>query len=154
MGRYCWILSTLLLAILLTMLPLSHLIQWVQPAWVLLVLIYWSIVLPDMVSVGVAWLSGIVVDLLTGTILGQHAFAYTVMIYCVDQCHLYLQRCSLLQQSIAILILVSVYQFVVYCIQGFIGELPHHPFYWLAIVTSTLLWPWLTMLLRAHQAST
>ena len=147
---YNWvaIFFTLMIALVLALLPMPDWTIWLRPAWVLLVLIYWAMTVPSRVSGGVAWIMGILVDLLNGTLLGEHALAYTVVIYFVSRMQIRLHMYPLLQQGLSVFLFVLIYQFIMYCIQGFIGELPSSHLYWLSSVTSMLLWPWLFVLMR------
>lgn len=133
---------TIIIALILTLLPMPGWTAWLRPAWVLLALIYWSMDKPDRVNVGTAWIAGIILDVLNGTLLGEHALALTIVIYTVVRMHSRLQMFPLLQQGLSIFLLVLFYQFILYCVQGFIGELPHGWLYWSSSVTSMLLWPW------------
>lgn len=142
------IFMTFLIALVLALLPMPDWTVWLRPAWVLMVLIYWAMMTPYRVSVGIAWILGIIVDLLNGTVLGEHALAYTIVIYFVSRMHIRLRMYPLLQQGISIFLFVLLYQFIIYCIQGFIGELPGSHLYWLSSVTSMLLWPWMFVLMR------
>jgi rod shape-determining protein MreD len=148
MHNFSVILSTLLMALILALLPMPDWTIWLRPAWVLMILIYWAMTMPYQVSVGMAWLVGLLVDLLNGTLLGEHALGYVIVIYFVSKMHIRLRMYPLLQQGISILVFVLLYQFIIYCIQGFIGELPSSHLYWLSSVTSMLLWPWLFVLMR------
>jgi rod shape-determining protein MreD len=140
--------TTLFVAVILALLPMPDWTMWLRPAWVLLVLIYWTMMTPSLVSVGVAWSMGLIMDLLNGTVFGEHALAYTIVIYLVNRLHMRLRMYPLLQQGFSIFIFVLLYQFILYCIQGFLGELPITHLYWLSSVTSMLLWPWLYVLMR------
>lgn len=142
------VLVTLLIAMALTLLPMPDWTIWLRPQWVLLVLIYWAITIPYRVSVGAAWIAGLTMDLLNGTLLGEHALALTVVIYFVNRLHIRLRMYPLMQQGFSILCFTLMYQFILYCIQGFVGELPTSHLYWLSSVTSMLLWPWLFVLMR------
>lgn len=144
------IVITLMIALILTLLPMPGWTIWLRPTWVLMILIYWAMMTPAHVSVGMAWLMGLLVDLLNGTLLGEHAVAYTVVIYLVSRMYIRMRLSPMLQQGISIMVLVLLYQFVVYCIQGFIGQLPVSQLYWLSSVTSMLLWPWLVVLMRDY----
>ncbi len=148
MHSFIAILSTLLVALILALLPMPDWTIWLRPAWVLMILIYWSMMTPYQVSVGMAWIIGLLVDLLNGTLLGEHALAFTIVIYFVSKIHIRLRMYPLMQQGMTILFFVLMYQFVLYCVQGFIGELPSSNLYWLSSVTSMLLWPWLFVLMR------
>jgi rod shape-determining protein MreD len=135
-------------ALILTLLPMPDWTIWLRPAWVLLVLIYWAMTVPNKVGVGSAWVMGLIVDLLQGTLLGEHALAFTFVIYLVNRIHIRLSMYPLMQQGLSILGFVLIYQFIIFCIQGFIGEIPRSHLYWLASLTSMILWPWLYVLMR------
>jgi rod shape-determining protein MreD len=139
---------TLLIAIILALLPMPDWTVWLRPAWVLMVLIYWAMMTPYQVSVGTAWITGLILDLLNGTLLGEHALAFTIVIYFVSRMHIRLRMYPMIQQGISIFIFVLMNLFILYCIQGFIGQLPGSQLYWLAAVTSMLLWPWLFVVMR------
>jgi rod shape-determining protein MreD len=148
MHSWVAIFTTFLFALVLALLPMPDWTVWLRPSWVLMVLIYWAMMTPYRISVGFAWILGIIVDLLNGTVLGEHALAYTIVIYFVSKMHIRLRMYPLLQQGISIFLFVLLYQFIIYCIQGFIGELPGSQLYWLSSVTSMLLWPWMFVLMR------
>lgn len=64
------ILLTLILAMCLRIVPLSDDLALLNPDWVLLVLIYWSLYLPDRVGIFHAWIFGLFTDVLLGRMLG------------------------------------------------------------------------------------
>lgn len=148
MHSWVAIFITLFMALLLTLLPMPDWTIWLRPAWVLLVLIYWAMTTPHKVSIGMAWAMGILLDLFDGTLLGEHALALTVVIYLVTRMHIRLAMSPLLQQGISIFLFVLLYQMILFCIQGFIGELPASYLFWLSPMTSMLLWPWLFVIMR------
>ena len=148
MHNWIVIFITFVIALVLAMLPMPEWTAWLRPAWLLLVLIYWAMTMPYRVNVGVAWVMGLIVDLLNGTVLGEHALAFTIIIYLVSRMHLRLTMYPLMQQGLSILFFVSLYQFILFCIQGFVGDLPASRLFWLSSVTSMVLWPWLFVLLR------
>lgn len=147
---YFVILFTFFMALMLSLLPMPDWLIWLKPAWVLLILIYWAIMAPGYVGVGTAWILGLMLDLLNGSLLGEHALALTLVVYLVSRMNIFLRMYPLLQQGMSVFIFVLIYQFILYCIQGFIGELPYSHLYWLSSVTSTLLWPWLFVLMRDY----
>jgi rod shape-determining protein MreD len=148
MHNWFAILSTIFIALILTFLPMPDWTIWLRPNWVLLVLIYWAIMAPNRVGVGVAWFTGLTLDLLNGTLLGEHALVFTLIIYFVSRLHIRLRMSPLLQQGFSVAVFVLVAQLLIYCVQGMIGERPNNQLYWLSVITSTLLWPWLFVLLR------
>ncbi|MEO8401209.1 MAG: rod shape-determining protein MreD [Gammaproteobacteria bacterium] len=140
--------TTILIAFILTLLPMPDWTVWLRPAWVMMVIIYWVMVAPHRVNVGIAWLVGLFLDVLNGTLLGEHALAMTLVAYFVARMHSRLRMFPLLQQGFSVFILILIYQFVLFCVQGFLGQLPSTWLYWSSSVTSMLLWPWLFSMLR------
>jgi rod shape-determining protein MreD len=144
------ILITLCIALFLTLLPMPDWAVWARPAWVLMVLIFWAMTLPQQVNVGFAWLSGLALDVLTGTMLGEHAVACTIVIYLVYRSHRRINMYPLLQQGFSILVFVFIYQGILYSIQGFVSDRPQSHWYWLSSLSSMLLWPWLFVVMRDY----
>lgn len=140
---------TLVVAMCLTLLPMPMMTVWVRPAWVLLVLIYWTLAMPYQFNVGYAWCAGLFLDMLTGTLLGLHALAMTLVIYLVYRLHRRIHMYPMLQQAFSVFVFVMIYQAIIYSVQGFIGEQPLS-YYWLGPVTSVILWPWMSVLLRDY----
>jgi rod shape-determining protein MreD len=69
---------TLLIALLCQLFP------WVgqgvifRPDFMLVVLLYWLLRAPGLCNIGTAWVAGLLVDLATGSLLGQHALSFTI----------------------------------------------------------------------------
>ncbi len=141
---------SLIVALMLTMLPMPDWTIWFRPAWVLLVLTYWSMMMPQYANVGTAWTVGLMLDVLNGTLLGEHALALTIAIYFVVRMHSQLRMYTVLQQALWVFIFVMLYQFVLFCVQGFLGGLPKTWLYWSSSATSMLLWPWVYIIMRAY----
>lgn len=133
---------------ILALLPMPEWSSSFRPAWVVLILIYWSMYAPERVNLGYAWCLGIITDVLNGTLLGEHALAYLIVTYLVIRTYTQLRMYSLLQQGLFVGLSVSIYLFVLFCVQGFIGNIPRSGFYWSPALSSMLLWPWIFMLIR------
>ena len=142
---------TFLVAFILTLLPMPDWTIWLRPSWVLMVLIYWMMIFPHRINLGVAWIMGIFLDVLNGTLLGEHALAMTIATYVVARMHSRMRMFSLLQQSLCVMLIVFIYQFVLYCVQGFLGQTPHSWLFWSSPITSMLLWPWLFSIIKSSR---
>lgn len=140
--------ASLCIALILMLLPLSPWLNALRPAWVLLVLLFWALVLPGRVSITLAWVMGLILDVLNGTLLGEHSLALTAVIYFAARLSYQLRMFSLFQQGVAVLFMVFLYLFILFCIQGFLGSLPEGLLYWLSALTSMLFWPWVFLILR------
>ena len=142
---------SLVVAFILTLLPMPGWTIWLRPEWVLMVVIFWVMAFPERFNVGMAWIVGIFLDALAGTLLGEHAVALTVVAYFVVRMQSRLRMYPLVQQGFSILMLTLLYQFILFCIQGFLGELPTTWLYWSSSLMSMLLWPWVFNILRDYQ---
>lgn len=139
---------TFLFAFILVLLPMPQWAIWFRPAWVLLVLIYWNITFPYVIGVGIAWFLGLLLDVLGGTLLGEHALAMTIVSYIAIKMHARIQMFPLLQQGLCIFLLVLFYQLIIYCVQGFTNDLPKTLLFWSSSFISMLLWPLVTGILN------
>lgn len=140
---------TLLFAILLMLVPLPDTLRYARPEWVAMTLIYWAMALPQRVSIGVAWFTGLVMDVITGGVLGIHAFAYALVIYLVGRLHLQLRQYPLWQQAITILSLVFLVHFIVMMN----APINFSWINWMTVLTSTLVWPLVYAVLRKIRRS-
>ncbi|MEK6731599.1 MAG: rod shape-determining protein MreD [Pseudomonadota bacterium] len=142
------IILTFLLAFALDVLPLPGWSIWFRPLWTLMVMIYWVMAFPNLINVGSAFVVGLVLDLLQGTVLGEHAIAMVIVAYFVVQLYRFMRVAPLLQQTFFAFILIFIYQLLIYILQGIVGSLPSTWLYWLPVLTSIILWPWIFVLLR------
>lgn len=142
---------SVIVAMMLMILPLPTWAIWLRPEWVLLVLVYWALKMPEGVSIGVAWLIGLFVDALQGTLLGEHALAFSVIAYFIVKFNKPIRLASMRGQMIILFLLVLLYQIILFWIQGLIGQLPNALFYWLSSLSSVIIWPGIYWLLNSWQ---
>ncbi len=146
------ILVSLLIALILSILPLPAWVLLIQPQWIILVILYWIIVIPHRISIGIAWIIGLLLDVLYGTLLGEHALALCVLAFLAQRLHRQIRMFPLLQQAFSVFILVIIYQALLLWIQGTLGQIGNNiNWFWVSALTSMLLWPWVAMLLRHCQ---
>lgn len=139
---------TVLIAMMLTILPLPDWAIWLRPEWVMLVMIYWCLAIPERFSVGVAWIIGLLLDILQGTLLGQHALALSVVAYFIVKFHPRLRLYPIWHKTLIVFLLSLVYLALLYWVQGLMGILPRSWEAWSPAMTSALLWPWIFIVLR------
>ena len=143
-----WVCLSIILALMLTILPLPLWAAWFRPEWLVLVIVYWTIALPHRVNIGTAWCVGLLLDGLSGTVLGEHALAMTVVTYFACKLHKRIRAASIWQQSLTMGLFVGLFQLTVFLIQIIIGQIPNSLMYWLPTATSVLFWPWVIIILR------
>lgn len=125
----------------LRILPLPHSLATYNPDWVLLFLISWALAAPDRIGVTTAWIVGLLTDALTARTLGQHALAYTLVIYLCLRIQPRLRFYPLAQQSLLVALLLAASRFFVFWTQGAKGPEIHDSRYWLPVVSGLLAWP-------------
>ena len=121
---------------------------YLRPQWVVLVLIYWVIALPRRVGILVAWSVGLIVDVLLGSLLGQHGIAFIFVAYIASSLYQRLRMFSLWQQSMIVFAIVGLNQLINFWIESIVGIGDWNMLYLLASVVSALLWPSVFLLLR------
>ena len=131
----------LIIALMLTMMPMPVAISAFRPDWVALIVIFWAMSVPRSYSVGVAWFSGILVDVTQGTLLGQHALALCAITYITVKFHLLMRVFPLLQLTATIFALLALYQFLLFWINGVAGIQSPSVTYWGPVIMGTLIWP-------------
>ena len=142
-----FIFMTLLLAVLVEMIPLPHgSTRWL-PDFISLVLLYWVINQPRRVNVGLAFLMGLVADITTAGMLGQHALAYSVTAYLALSRQRQLIMFNLGQQALSVLALMLCNQSIMVVARMLTGSAFVGWSYFLPPLIGALLWPLLTKLL-------
>lgn len=142
------VLFTLVLSMFLVLLPMPAPVQGFRPPWVALVLIYWCLALPQRVGIGWAWVSGLVLDVLSGSILGHHALGLSVMAFLVLQLHQRIRIFPLVQQSFSVLVLLLVERLLSLWVLGTTGQPTPQLGYWIPALVGAVLWPWVYIVLR------
>jgi rod shape-determining protein MreD len=143
--------ASIIVAFILQIMPMPASIDEYRPDWLLLILCYWTMALPNRVGVGATAVCGIVLDVLYGTSLGVHSFAMAIPVYLVAANYQRFRNYSVVQQAIMIFILSMLYHMVVYWLQYWLtGVQFRFEFLW-PVVTSVFLWPWLFWFLRRYR---
>ena len=147
--RRGWVVvATFIVALMLDIVPLPDWLVAFRPEWSAIVLIYWCLALPQRVGVGIGWFVGLVVDVLRGALLGQHALGYAVMAYLALKLHRRIRVFPLWQQALTVMVFIALHQLLVLWVLGIIGQSRGTFSYWLPSISSALLWPWMFAGLR------
>jgi rod shape-determining protein MreD len=117
--RHWWVsILSLLTTLALASVPLPDAVAPLRPDWVAVVLLYWSLMAPRHFSLMTAFWMGIALDTLTGALLGQNALALLVIVYMAEKFHLRLRVFPLSQLAITVLLLLGLYEFILFWIDG------------------------------------
>jgi rod shape-determining protein MreD len=139
--RQWWMSMLSLVATLaLASMPLPDAVAPLRPDWVAVVLLYWSLMAPRQFSLLTALWMGIALDTLTGALLGQNALALLVIVYLAEKFHLRLRVFPLSQVAITVLLLLGLYEFILFWIDGMAGRTVPLVERWMPPLTGTLAW--------------
>jgi len=140
--------ASFVVALMLSALPMPVVAEPWRPAWVALVLIYWCMALPSHTGILTAWVVGLLLDVMTGALLGQHALALAVTAFISLKVYRQVRVLPLWQQAITVYGLVFVFQALVMWVNGIKGMPVSLSAYFVVPLISMLLWPWVFVVLR------
>lgn len=142
------------IAYLLAIVPFPEWAMNYRPEWIPMVLIYWVMALPYRVGIGSAWLVGLLLDILEGSILGINALSLVIIAYVALNLHLRLRMFSALQQSGLVLALVGLNLMLCNWLQIITDQtVTSNLLFLMAALTSAVIWPTLFQLLRQIRRS-
>ena len=139
--------ATIAAAMVCTLLPLPALLEPLRPYWVALVVIYWSLEVRGSINLGAAFITGLVLDLLTGSLMGMHALSLVVITYLLKRFRARIRFFLPWQQALAVLALLVNDRIILLWITTLLGEPVPTWHYWLAPMVGMAFWPWLFLLL-------
>jgi rod shape-determining protein MreD len=143
------ILLTLLLAAIVDVMPWPDALAWFHPQWLVLVLLYWVLALPERVGVFWGFGVGLFQDVLFNTPFGQHALALTIASYLTLLAYKRLRRLDPGMQSLMIFLLVGTDLWISYIVQDAVGHVWLPPYVMLCLaVASGVVWLPVYSLLR------
>lgn len=150
-----WFAGTLGFALVSMLVPLPATLEPFKPYWPALFLLYWALEADDRVSLGLAFVVGLIADLLVGVVLGEQALRLCALVFIALRFRSRLRFFPMWQQTLAVLALLlndRVLLLIVRMLAG--GSLPPAS-WWLSPLVGAALWPFLFLLLddlraRAH----
>ncbi|TVQ28477.1 MAG: rod shape-determining protein MreD [Wenzhouxiangella sp.] len=143
------LLLTLALGFALTLMPLPTVVEPARPYWVAMILVYWNLETGRLRFLGQAFVLGLLLDLMTGTLLGQHALGLVILVFLLERFRNRIRFFPPWQQAMAVFVLLLNERII----QLWVILLGGHGWpvwtWWLAPVIAMLLWPWLFLLIDA-----
>jgi len=144
-----FILFSLAAGFFLNLIPLGHAIG--VPDWVALVLAFWCVREPQRTGMGTAFVFGVLMDVVAGSVMGQHSLAYLLLAYAAAGLSRRILWFPLAQQALHVLPLLLATQLVMVITRLVVGaDFPGWG-YFLGSFTGALLWFPLTFVLLLPQ---
>jgi rod shape-determining protein MreD len=146
-----FVLFTLLCGLVANAFPVSGVVLMLKPDFLALVLLYWCIQEPRLISVGIAWCVGLLMDVSDATVFGQHALAYAVLAYSAEYFRRRVLRFPLWQQAAQVGVLLLACSALVLFIRIAGGAPAPRWTYAVGPLVGALLWPLITVVLQWPQ---
>lgn len=145
--------GSLLLVLLLNL--LLNIGLWGRAAWapdlLALVLVFWGVHQPQRVGIGAAFIFGLLMDVHHGSVLGQHALAYSVLSYFAITIHRRLLWFTVPSQAFHVLPLFLAAHLVQLAVRMLLGGTFPGFLMLLAPLLEALLWPLVSVILLLPQ---
>lgn len=141
------ILLSFLVSWILMFLQLPTWFDWLRPSWVVLVLLYWVLVMPQCVNVGFAWVIGILLDIVYNVPIGENAVGLVLLAYIVVKFRQKIMLLGFWKMSIVIFSLIMLHQLLRFLMQAYLGDYFNALSILGSATISALVWPFLALLL-------
>lgn len=144
---FIWV--TLLVGLMITLVPIGR-VPW-MPDPLLVLIAFWSLQQPGRIGMGIAFIFGLCIDVQFGALLGQHALAYTLMVFAVQALErrlLWLETPEQALYLMPIFLMVEALEVAIRVVAG--GVFPGFSTF-IAPLVNTVLWPIASHLLLAPQ---
>ena len=132
---------SVLVALILTVLPLPPWLDVVRPAFLVLTVIYWSVNAPRAGGLAIGFFAGLLLDVFQGPVLGEHALALSLVTYIAVREHQRIRSKPAIQQALIVFAALILYEVVLFMIDGWTGNPVTSPVRWVHTVTGALIWP-------------
>lgn len=139
---------TLGVAMTLRVMSVNPTLDVINPDWILLVIVYWAIALPERFGVFTACFAGLLTDVLTGRMLGQYALIYSVVAYFSIKEHRRFRQFPILQQSLFVFYFLLFSKIIVFGLESFKAGNRLEIDFWYPVVSGVIAWPLVFWVLR------
>jgi rod shape-determining protein MreD len=142
-----WLVAgSLLIAASFMLMPLPDWLAFARPALLPLVTLYWVLQMPRRFGLLAGWCLGLLLDVMFGTVLGQHALALVLCCFLVAKFGEFIRSYRLWQQAMLFLPIFLVYEFVLFWLDGLTGRSFDPIWRFAPVVSSALSWPVIAIL--------
>jgi len=129
-----------LVGLVLQTIPLPALIAPARPAFLVLVVIWWSLMAPRAGGMTLAFFAGLALDVFKGAVLGQYALTTALVGYIAIRQHLLIRNKPPLEQMLFAAVLLALWEIVLWMIDGWAGQTMTGALRWLHLPVSALCW--------------
>ena len=118
------------------------------PEWILLIVVYWAIAVPSNNKLFLAFLVGIIVDIVYGQVLGISSLFYVLLVYVILRLYNSLRYMTIAQQAVVLLIFMIIKQHLLVWAYFIIDRNIDYQALLVGSFISALVWPLIYYTLR------
>jgi len=133
---------SIILSLVLMLLPWPIWFRNIQPYWLALVIIYWSIESPKQCGLFTAFTYSILLDVLYGSLFGKHGFSMVAIVFIISKIHKRLKMTSFWQLSLMVGALLLNDAFIRSAIDWLASNENTLVLHLYSVITSVIIWPW------------
>jgi rod shape-determining protein MreD len=135
-----------ILALALTILPLPELLVGLRPPWALILILYLQFFLPEYFNLILLVIIGMALDVLLSTVLGEHAFALSIVAWIASTKARRFRLFTMGQQMALIGFFCLLYQMLILIIDASLGYYYGFLMPLGSTLITILLWPWVRLI--------
>ncbi len=139
-------LITIIFGLFLTLITLP--LGYYAPEWMLLVVIYWAMAMPSNNKMFLAFLSGIILDIVFGQALGVSSLFYVVLIYFILRLYNSLRYMTIAQQAVVLFFFIFIKQHLLVWLYYIIDRNIDYQALLIGSIISAFVWPLIYYTLR------
>lgn len=148
---YLLIAISIFVASALTIVPLPIGLMEFRPEWISMVVFFWAAYYPERFGISAAWLSGLLLDILDGNILGMQALSVSAIGYVALKLHHRFSMYPFSYQSVIVFLVVGIHLTAGHWIQGLFGVVSGGYGYLIPALSSGLVWTLVALILITFQ---
>ncbi len=142
------VITSIFFGLILNIIEIFLFNQFAKPPIVLMILIYWTLAYPNVVSLGYAFIVGIIMDIIQFMPLGHSALSFSLTIFLTIKFHPQIRLHSYINKMISILFLLVPYFIISTWLINFYGMSLNLNNIVFSLIASIILWPIIFVCLR------
>ena len=144
--------SMILLSIILTVIPVPDLLDQYRLPWLKMTVIFFSIFNISLIGIISVWFSGLILDIMTGGLMGENALILAVLSYLSYRFRFQIRVYPMWQIMLIVLMLLSLGELISLWINGVSGTMSFNIYDWINVGIAVLVWPIFMRVLEKMQS--
>ena len=143
------VISSVVLAVLLSVMPLPSEWRVWRPEFVALIVVYWAIYSPQYFGVFMGWLCGIFYDIVQLSPIGYNALGLLIVAYLSHLSYRRIRSYALWQQALWVFVFVGIYQLFCNWLSGLMSRSVESPAFIVTAMLTAFFWPLVVVIIRS-----